>query len=145
MKRGERNKSTMIDEFLGLNDVVWGNNGGENVLVLFDLLPLVCDCRRARKGTFHGYSLPFLLFFNVVESLNPNSDGNYRFGSTGSGGAQWLTVENGALCSLLLWGTENCNCVFVTASQTETRHKYAVVFSSFTFRNCNCTSTLCFG
>ena len=50
----------MVDEFLGLNDVVRGNNGGEDVPVLLDPLPLVCDRRGAREGTLHGRSSSFL-------------------------------------------------------------------------------------
>ena len=53
----------MIDEFLGLNDVVGGKNGGENVLVLFDLLPLVSNSRGTGEDNLHGY---LLILFTVL-------------------------------------------------------------------------------
>ena len=43
----------MVDEFLGLSDVVGCDDGGEDELVLFDLLPLIGYRRGARKGTLH--------------------------------------------------------------------------------------------
>jgi hypothetical protein len=49
----------VIDEFLGLNDVVGGKNGGENVLVLFDLLPLVSNSRGTGEGTLHVFVCQF--------------------------------------------------------------------------------------
>lgn len=39
-----RESKTVGDECLGLNDVVGSDDRGENVFVLFDLLPLVTDC-----------------------------------------------------------------------------------------------------
>jgi hypothetical protein len=51
----------VINELLGRNDVVGGKHGGENVLVLLDLLPLISDRRGFHEGTLHG-SLVFGFF-----------------------------------------------------------------------------------
>jgi hypothetical protein len=64
----------VVDEFLGLNDVVGGNNGGEDVPVLLDPLPLVCDRRGAREGTLHGKSsssLGSVFFFFFFKGRKP--------------------------------------------------------------------------
>lgn len=48
----------MVDELLGLGGVVGGHDGGEDELVLLDLLALVHDLGGTRKCALHGSSHP---------------------------------------------------------------------------------------
>jgi hypothetical protein len=53
----------VIDEFLGLNNVVRRNNRAENVFVLFDLLPLISNSRGTGEDNLHGC---LLILFSVL-------------------------------------------------------------------------------